>query len=111
MKKTEKQKTEKIKTEAEIRYDNYYHNHNVCPYCNHTKIVEIYTGSDGFFSSKRFSHYKCSNCSREFDTKGYLSLCPSDEVKRIVQLGLDKKIGRKEMRDLFSKIGVYIRIW
>lgn len=88
------------------RYDKSYYA-SVCPYCNHKDCVEIYTGQDGFFTFKTFSHYKCSKCSREFKSEGFLSLCPTNEVKRIVCLGLDKKISKKEMKEMFREIGVF----
>ncbi len=78
---------------------------NVCPYCNHSAFVDVKQG--GFFSFK-FDTYKCSKCSREFKSKGYLSVIPKDEVEKIVQRGLDGKITQVEMKEAFKKIGVYI---
>ena len=95
------------KTKEVIEYDKSYLV-PVCPYCNHTKIVDIYTGSEGLFSSKSFSHYKCSKCSREFNSKKYLWVVPREFVQKVVQAGLSKELSSSEVIKEFKKINIYL---
>lgn len=92
----------------EQTYDDYYPSIDVCPYCNHHKIVKIYNGSDGLFSYKTFSHYKCSKCSREFTSPAWLRVVPKDEVKRIAQAGILSNITVDELIEQFKKIGIHL---
>ena len=90
--------------EEEKEYDNNYVT-DVCPYCNHSKWVEVEHG--GFFSIKS-NTYKCSKCSRDFQSIGFLSVVPENEVRKIVQSALDGKINKEQMKERFKKIGISI---
>lgn len=83
--------------ETKKEYEELYFISGVCPHCNHRDIIEIYNGSDGFFTSKRFSHYKCCKCNREFKTKESIVVVARDPVQEIIQMGLDRKITAQKM--------------
>lgn len=74
-------------------------------YCNHGDVIKI----DGGFFSLSY-HYKCSKCSREFDSKKWMSVCPKEEVARIVNLGVRGEINKGQLKELFSKIGIFVNI-
>ena len=93
--------------EGKKEYEEFYYIHDICPYCNHNKVVEI---DDSTFFNWKPTRYKCSRCSREFKSTGILSVVPKDEVKRIVQGALNGDFNKKEMKEAFGKIGIYINI-
>ena len=92
--------------DKEKRFDEFYMLHGICPYCNHSNIINVEHG--GFLNFK-FDTYKCSRCSREFKSSGSLVVLPKEEVRRIVQAGLDSKINAKELVIAFERIGLILR--
>ena len=70
---------------------------HVCPNCKSEEdlFIKIYTGTDGLFSSKKLSHYKCDKCQHEFKYRGY--------VKTYLSVDVEKKID-KLYKDAWGKI-------
>ena len=81
-------------------YDQFY-SVMVCPYCNHSKYTRK---GGGLFSIN--TPYKCSKCSREFESLDCMSVVPERKVIQLVQDGINKKISKKEMIDGFKEIGI-----
>ena len=106
------------KTDKELeRFDDTYWVRDVCPYCNHSKIVEITEKGNFWSGTITKKHYKCSRCSREFKHKSMFIAVPNSrytnmkkEVKRLIQGNIDGTITQKEMAEGFDKIGIYIYI-
>ena len=91
----------------EKEYDKYY-SVLVCPYCNHSDVMNVEHKS-GFLEIK-FDTYKCSKCSREFKSRGLLTVIPKDKTRSIIQDALLGKIDNKKMKEEFSKIGIELYI-
>lgn len=89
-----------------VEYDRFY-GVWVCPYCNHSKVVDI--DNSTFFNWKSKT-YKCSKCSREFEDKEFMVVVPKDEVRRLVQGLIKGEITKEELKEAFDKIGIYIHI-
>ena len=82
-----------------------------CPNCKEDNYFKIYSGTDGLFSRKEFSHYKCNKCNHEFESVEYISLVQHDDLRKltdIIQNGLQRKIGAKEVVAQAKAMGVAV---
>ncbi len=81
---------------------------DTCKKCGCDSFIEIYTGTDGLFSSKTFSHYKCNECNHECSSKSFSWVVDRNTVKEIIQKGLNNTYSTQEMCNELKKLGIYV---